>query len=267
MRGCGPLTRRSVVVGALGGLLMARGVVSAEDPQTGESGLIREDWFLQSTLDLTADLGLASERGKHLAVLWEVKDSPLCAETHIKTLGDATIAAYIHTRFEIVQFDAAGAREVDRFRRHQGARKGSRRQIRRSHDADLAVLSRDGRGDGRKAAATSARSPACRAMSQPRHVLAVVPVRRREGLPDHDTARLSQGAADLSGHNFVLTWRIARRPWRRSTARPSRRGRTAPGVRPSRGEGVLDRSGSGGRTCDWSGAARPRGRRRGGAPD
>jgi thioredoxin-related protein len=112
MTGGGPLTRRSVVLGAVGGILAARGVARAEDPQPGESGLIREDWFLQSALDLEADLRLAGERGKHLAVLWEVKDSPLCAETHIKTLGDATIAAYIHARFEIVQLDAAGAREI-----------------------------------------------------------------------------------------------------------------------------------------------------------
>jgi thioredoxin-related protein len=116
MRWCGPLTRRSVIVGALGGVLggvlAARGVARAEDPPPGEAGLIREDWFLASTLDLAADLRMAGERGKHLVVLWEVKDSPLCAETHIKTLGDATIAAHIHARFEIVQLDAAGAREV-----------------------------------------------------------------------------------------------------------------------------------------------------------
>lgn len=112
MKEFGPLTRRALVAGAVGGILLARGVARAEDPQPGESGLIREDWFLNSALDLAADHRLAGERGKHLVLLWEIKDSPLCAETHIKTLGDATIAAYIHTRFEIVQFDAAGARDV-----------------------------------------------------------------------------------------------------------------------------------------------------------
>jgi thioredoxin-related protein len=122
MTGYGALTRRSALLAALGTVAALRAAQvgdaqageaqAADEPQADAAGLVREDWFLQSTLDLAADLALASGRNKRLAVLWEAKGNPLCAETHIKTLGDATIAAYIHTRFEIVQFDAAGGREV-----------------------------------------------------------------------------------------------------------------------------------------------------------
>lgn len=122
MTGWGALTRRAALLTALGAIAGLRAAQAgdaqageaqaADEPQAGDAGLIREDWFLQSTFDLAADLAVASSRNKRLAVLWETKGSPLCAETHIKTLGDATIAAYIHTRFEIVQLDAAGAREV-----------------------------------------------------------------------------------------------------------------------------------------------------------
>ncbi|ALK09420.1 thioredoxin family protein [Blastochloris viridis] len=109
------LTRRSVVIGALGAVIAGTLAGAGGAEEGGDTGLIREDWFLASAFDLGADLRLAASRNKRLAVLWEVNGNPLCAETHIKTLGDAAIAAFIHARFEIVQFDAAGVRDITDF--------------------------------------------------------------------------------------------------------------------------------------------------------
>ncbi len=81
----------------------------------GDDGMHKPEWFLQSFLDLGEDLSEAAEAGKGLVVIFEQNGCPYCRELHQVNLRDREIVDYIRDRFEIVQLDLYGAREVTDF--------------------------------------------------------------------------------------------------------------------------------------------------------
>lgn len=88
---------------------------AAGAPILGDDGLYRQSWFLDSLLELADDLSAASERGKRLVIVWELKGCPACRETHLVNFADPAIAAFISERFDVLQLNIIGAREVTDF--------------------------------------------------------------------------------------------------------------------------------------------------------
>ncbi|MCS6779184.1 MAG: thioredoxin family protein [Geminicoccaceae bacterium] len=102
-------TRRRTLLAGVVGIAAVRGAVAA----TVESGgLLTQSWFLQSFLDLREDLEGAAAAGKRLVVLVEQKGCPFCRDLHTVNFADPTITDYVRARFEVVQLDLHGSREV-----------------------------------------------------------------------------------------------------------------------------------------------------------
>lgn len=105
-------TRRRFLAGVLALGLPQR---TGAEPVQGDDGLYRQSWFLESFLDLPDDLKAAHEHGKRLAVLWELKGCPYCKEMHLVNFADPGTSAFVRDRFEILQLNIIGAREVTDF--------------------------------------------------------------------------------------------------------------------------------------------------------
>jgi hypothetical protein len=76
------LSRRALMM-AGGGFAFAAGQARAAAVMT-DDGYYREDWFLDSFLELADDLQSAVAAGKQLAVMWEQRGCPYCRETHLE---------------------------------------------------------------------------------------------------------------------------------------------------------------------------------------
>ncbi|KQQ14201.1 thioredoxin [Methylobacterium sp. Leaf123] len=108
--------RRRFLAGVLAlGLTRPAGAEPMLEPILGDDGLYRQPWFLESFLDLPDDLKAAQARGKRLAVLWELKGCPYCKEMHLVNFANAEASAFVRDRFEILQLNIIGAREVTDF--------------------------------------------------------------------------------------------------------------------------------------------------------
>ena len=106
------ISRRTLLARSAGlaaGLLAAR--VDAA-PVLTDDGLYSEPWFLESFLILAEDLEAAAAKGKRFAVMWELKGCPFCRDTHLVNFADPTVAGFIKDRFEILQLNILGGREV-----------------------------------------------------------------------------------------------------------------------------------------------------------
>ncbi|MCS6878170.1 MAG: thioredoxin family protein [Geminicoccaceae bacterium] len=102
-------TRRSFLVTGLAAAA-SPGTLRAATVEAG--GLLTQSWFLQSFLDLREDLEGAAAAGKRLAILVEQKGCPFCRDLHLVNFADPAVTAYIRERFEIVQLDLHGSREI-----------------------------------------------------------------------------------------------------------------------------------------------------------
>jgi thioredoxin-related protein len=80
-----------------------------------DDGLYTQSWFLQSFLEFADDLRSASSKGKRLAIMWELKGCPYCKETHLVNFAKPEIESFIKERFDILQLNFIGAREVTDF--------------------------------------------------------------------------------------------------------------------------------------------------------
>jgi thioredoxin-related protein len=107
-------TRRRILVGALAAACCHGRAVRAESV-LGDDGLYREPWFLESFLDLPDDLRAANEAGRRLAILWELRGCPLCRRLHQVNFADPAVGDFIRARFDILQLNIVGAREVTDF--------------------------------------------------------------------------------------------------------------------------------------------------------
>jgi thioredoxin-related protein len=108
------LSRRTFLAGSVAaGLVLPRGA-RAEAVMT-EDGFYREPWFLESFLELADDLTTAAEKKKRLAIMWELRGCPYCKETHLVNFAKPEITDFIKARFEILQLNIIGSREVTDF--------------------------------------------------------------------------------------------------------------------------------------------------------
>lgn len=80
-----------------------------------EDGLYRQPWFLESLLELPDDLAEAKQKNKRFAVMWELRGCPYCKKIHEINFADPAIESFIKDRFEILQLNIIGAREVTDF--------------------------------------------------------------------------------------------------------------------------------------------------------
>jgi thioredoxin-related protein len=109
------LTRRSFLEGAA--LLAGAGTASPAGaaPVLTEDGLYTQPWFLESFLILSEDVEAATAKGKRFAVMWELRGCPACKETHLVNFADPAIEEFVRGRFEILQLNILGSREVTDF--------------------------------------------------------------------------------------------------------------------------------------------------------
>jgi thioredoxin-related protein len=107
------LSRRAFLACAAGGLLAP--TVSRAAAVLSDDGLYREPWFLESFLELADDLTGAAEKKKRLAIMWELRGCPYCKETHLVNFAKPEIESFIKDRFEILQLNIVGSREVTDF--------------------------------------------------------------------------------------------------------------------------------------------------------
>lgn len=109
---------RSLLHGMMAALLVVAvaGAASAAEPRIepklGEDGLYHQDWFLNSLLELKDDLAEATAAKKRLAIIWEQNGCPYCRDLHSVNLADPKVAGWIRERFEVLQLNLWGDREV-----------------------------------------------------------------------------------------------------------------------------------------------------------
>jgi thioredoxin-related protein len=110
------LSRRLFLAGSAAGAIGPFGsaAVRAEAILT-EDGLYRQPWFLESFLELPDDLATASEKSKRFAIMWELRGCPYCKETHLVNFAKPEIESFVKERFEILQLNIIGSREVTDF--------------------------------------------------------------------------------------------------------------------------------------------------------
>ncbi|MBC57967.1 MAG: thioredoxin [Confluentimicrobium sp.] len=101
---------RRVMLGAVAALAAPRLSVAAA--RMGDDGLHKQDWFLDSFLELGDDLEMAAGQGRGLMVLVEQAGCPYCRELHLVNFERAAIVEYITAHFDVVQLDLWGARAV-----------------------------------------------------------------------------------------------------------------------------------------------------------
>lgn len=87
---------------------------AAETPM-GDDGIYKQDWFLQSFLELAEDLAEATAKGKRLVLLWEQRGCPYCHDLHRINLADTKTVAYIRERFAVLQLNLWGDRDMTDF--------------------------------------------------------------------------------------------------------------------------------------------------------
>jgi len=84
----------------------------AQEPELGDDGLYHTSWFLDSFLELKDDVEEAAEKGKRLAIFWELKGCPYCKETHFTNLTRDDIREFMQANFEVIQLNYLGSRIV-----------------------------------------------------------------------------------------------------------------------------------------------------------
>lgn len=78
----------------------------------GDDGLHKQDFFLDSFLEMGADLEEAAADGKGLIVIFEQRGCPYCRELHNVNFERPEIVDYIKENFLVVQLNLWGDREV-----------------------------------------------------------------------------------------------------------------------------------------------------------
>lgn len=92
--------------------------VSAADGDgvvVGDDGLFKQDWFIDSFLDLKEDHAEAAADGKGLMILFEQRGCPYCKELHKVNFSKKEIREYINQNFNVLQLDMWGSRAVTDF--------------------------------------------------------------------------------------------------------------------------------------------------------
>lgn len=82
------------------------------EPVLMDDGRYTQPWFLTSFLILKDDLADSAVQHKRLALLWDQVGCPYCKQMQRVNLADPKVNAYIRERFNIIQLDLNGLREV-----------------------------------------------------------------------------------------------------------------------------------------------------------
>jgi thioredoxin-related protein len=122
------LTRRTLMTAGAGLALAAGSSALAAGPARAaavmtDDGFYREDWFLDSFLELADDRKSAAAAGRQLAVIWEQRGCSYCRDTHLVSFADKTIEAYVRNHFDVLGLNFRGSRIVTDF---DGERLGER---------------------------------------------------------------------------------------------------------------------------------------------
>lgn len=106
------IRRRSflAMTAALSTLTMANQLKA--EAKIGDDGLHKQDFFLDSFLEMGADLSEAAAQGKGLIVIFEQRGCPYCRELHNVNFERPEIVKYISDNFLVVQLNLWGDREV-----------------------------------------------------------------------------------------------------------------------------------------------------------
>ena len=104
------LTRRALIGSAVAASLAPR--LARAEARMGDDGLHKQDWFLDSFLELGDDLETAAAEGRGLMLMFEQAGCPYCRELHRVNFARPEIVNYITAHFDVVQLDLWGAREV-----------------------------------------------------------------------------------------------------------------------------------------------------------
>jgi thioredoxin-related protein len=109
------LSRRKFVVGCAAGLVAAQPDPAQTAAVLTDDGLYTQPWFLQSFLEYADDLQTAADKGKRFAILWELRGCPYCKQLHLINFAKPEIESFVRARFEILQLNIVGSREVTDF--------------------------------------------------------------------------------------------------------------------------------------------------------
>lgn len=85
---------------------------SLADPLLGDDGLYDQPFFLESFLELGADLEDATVQGKGLIVIFEQRGCPYCRELHQVNFEREEIRHFLQENYLVVQLDLWGSRKV-----------------------------------------------------------------------------------------------------------------------------------------------------------
>lgn len=105
------LTRRSLLATCAAIIALPIKNLMAK-PVLGDDGLYHQSWFLDSFLELKDDVKETTQKGKRLAIFWELKGCPYCKETHFKNFARDDISRFIQDNFEVLQLNVLGSRLV-----------------------------------------------------------------------------------------------------------------------------------------------------------
>jgi thioredoxin-related protein len=109
------LSRRSALVGSVACLAAWPMPPAHAAAILTDDGIYTQPWFLESFLELRDDLEAAAKGGKRFAIMWELRGCPYCRQTHLVNFAQPEIESFIRERFEILQLNILGAREVTDF--------------------------------------------------------------------------------------------------------------------------------------------------------
>ena len=107
------VSRRTFLAGSAGAAASLYGAPPAlAQAKLGDDGLYQQPWFLESLLELPDDLAAATAQGKRFAILWELRGCPFCRDIHLINFAKPDIVAFVKARFDILQLNIIGSREV-----------------------------------------------------------------------------------------------------------------------------------------------------------
>jgi thioredoxin-related protein len=112
------VSRRALLTGSLvagaGSLAIPARPAVAKAVMT-DDGIYREDWFIDTFLELADDLQNTVASGKQLAVIWELRGCPYCRATHLVNFAQPDIERYVRDHFDILELNIVGSRIVTDF--------------------------------------------------------------------------------------------------------------------------------------------------------
>jgi thioredoxin-related protein len=110
------VSRRSFLAGSIGAAAaLADDRFAWGQAILTDDGLYRQPWFLESFLELADDLEAATQNGRRFAIIWELRGCPYCKDTHLVNFAKPEIAEFVKQRFDVLQLNIIGAREVTDF--------------------------------------------------------------------------------------------------------------------------------------------------------